>query len=163
MERWKEEGHLVEKHFKWEMAHRLIGQDPITGKIVPYGDNCRNLHGHSYQTTIKMRRTDVGDTQTTLDEYGMVYDYNKMKRMKKWIDDNLDHCVIISAYDKELINFIQSQEGRSKHFIISSPSTAENLCTLIFGIASRLLNDTDGKVLEVSVMETASSKATYRP
>lgn len=163
MERWEESGHLVEKEFKWEMAHRLIGQDPITGKIVPYGDNCRNLHGHSYKAIIKMRRTDLGDTTTELDEYGMVYDYNKMKKMKQWIDSKLDHCVIISSYDKELIKFIQSQEGRSKHFIINSPSTAENLSALIFGIASAKLNDMDGKVIEVQVMETASSKATYRP
>jgi 6-pyruvoyl-tetrahydropterin synthase len=158
------EKRTVEKAFKWEMAHRLLGKNPYTGEIVKYCDNCRNLHGHSYKATIVMRRTEDGGfgSQTILDEFGMIYDYNKMKKMKVWIDENLDHCVMISKYDTELLEFIKSQEGRDKHFVIVAPTTAENICMLLFGIASSVLNDTDGKVIEVRVKETESSEAMYR-
>ena len=155
----------VQKEFKWEAAHRLLGIDPYTHKICEYSDNCKNLHGHSYRATIIMRRTsDQGfGGQTSLDKFGMIYDYNKMKKMKTWIDENLDHCVMISKYDKDLLKFIKSQKGKDKHFVIDAPTTAENICILLFGIASQLLNDNDGKVIAVKVKETESSEALYSP
>ena len=155
----------VQKEFKFEMCHRLLGRDPYTKKIVEYCDNCKNLHGHSYKATIVMRRTNDNGFggQTRLDEFGMIYDYNKMKKMKKWIDDNLDHCAMISKYDKDLLKFVKSQKGKDKHFVIDSPTTAENICILLFGIASELLNDGTGKVCAVKVKETESSEAVYEP
>jgi 6-pyruvoyl-tetrahydropterin synthase len=146
----------VEKEYKWEMAHRLIGWDQDKKVCVKYCDNCRNLHGHSYAAYIKMEATAQQDV------YGMVYDYNKMKQMKQWIDTNLDHCVMISLHDDDLNNFINTQEGRDKKFVISGPSTAENICQLLFHMASRMLNDEHARVCEVRVKETDTSEATYK-
>jgi 6-pyruvoyl tetrahydropterin synthase/QueD family protein len=149
--------YTVEKEFRWEAAHRLVGHDDKGP--VKYCDNCANLHGHSYKAIIKMRLANQEDC--SLDHYGMVYDYNKMKKFKKWIDENLDHSVMISNYDLDLLSFIRSQEGRDKHFIIHGPSTAETLCQLLFKEAGLVLNDNQGVVCEVRVKETESSEARY--
>ncbi len=146
----------VEKEYKWEMAHRLLGKDSL-GLPVPYCDNCRHLHGHSYKARVKV----LLQSDETLDQYGMVLDYNKMKALKKWIDDRLDHCVMISSYDKDLINFIDTQDGRDKHFIIDSPSTAENIAELIYNQAVELFDNPRIHILEVKVNETSTSEATY--
>ena len=147
----------VEKEFKWEAAHRLVGID-TDGNPVNYCDNCRHLHGHSYKVLVKVRLR----KNTELDEFGMVYDYNKMKLLKKWIDDNLDHCVMISEHDKPLLEFVKTQTGRDKHFLIAGPSTAENIGRVIFDQAQELFIDSRVVVEEVRVNETATSEATYR-
>jgi len=148
----------VEKEYKWEMAHRLIGFDGKENQVVAYCDNCRHLHGHSYKAKIKMELRE----KHSLDHYGMVYDYNEMKKMKTWIDANLDHCVIISNYDTDLLKFIKTQEGRDKHFVIKGPSTAENISQILFAKASEMLNTDRVRVCEVNVNETETSEATYK-
>lgn len=147
----------IEKEYRWEMAHRLVGRDQ-EGKIIPYCDNCKNLHGHSYRAVVRMTLRRFSD----LDHYGMVFDYNKMKVFKKWIDDNLDHCVMISSYDKSLLAFVQSQQDRDKHFIIDSPSTAEHIVQILYREATKLLNDDRAEVCEVRINETCTSEAIYR-
>jgi len=151
----------VEKTFKFDAAHRLVGFD---GKrIVTYKDNCRNLHGHTYTVKIKIKLK-LGHV---LDHYGMVYDYNKMKMIKNWIDKNLDHATLVSSYDKPLLKFLRNQKGRDKHYILETPATAENIAALIFKKAQEVLNcdkdDVHRVVIdEVSVNETATSEAVYR-
>lgn len=154
-------GQTVEKEFKWEMAHRLVGFDWEKEKPVNYCDNCKNLHGHSYTAVVKMSFIAKNPHDQCLDEFGMLYDYNKMKKLKKWIDDNLDHCVMVSSFDKDLLKFVKSQKGRDKHFVVETPSTAENICKIIFDVASEMLDDERAQVCEVRVKETATSEATY--
>lgn len=147
----------VEKEYRWEMAHRLIGIDNM-GNPIDYCDNCRNCHGHSYIAKVKIRLR----RGAKLDEYSMVYDYNKMKHLKKWIDENLDHCVMISQHDTDLLNFIKTQKGRDKHFVINGPSTAENIGRVLYWKAVELFTDPRIVVEEVRINETCTSEATYR-
>ena len=136
------------KEYKWEAAHRLVGN---------YPDNCRHLHGHSYRCTITMELK----TGKNLNKYGFVYDYNDMKKMKIWIDDNFDHSCLISDQDEELLAFIHSQDDRDKHYLINGQSSAENIAAILFEMASEILNDERAQVTEVAVQETCTSEARY--
>jgi len=139
----------VTKEYKWEAAHRLVSG---------YPDNCRHLHGHSYRCTITMELQPDCD----LNQFGFVYDYNDMKKMKIWIDDNFDHACLVSDQDSELLNFIQSQKNRDKHYLITGQSSAENIAQIIFEAASETLDDSRAKVVEVCVNETCTSEACFR-
>lgn len=138
----------VTKEYKWEAAHRLVSD---------YPDNCRHLHGHSYRCTITMELLPGQD----LNEFGFIYDYNDMKRMKKWINDNFDHACFVSDQDEELLRFITSQKNRDKHYLVRGQSSAENISHIIFKEASKILNDDRAQVIEVTVNETCTSETRY--
>jgi 6-pyruvoyltetrahydropterin/6-carboxytetrahydropterin synthase len=139
---------IVCKEYKWEAAHRLLN----------YPHNCRNLHGHSYRATICMRL----EKEANLNEFGFVCDFNHMKKMKAWIDENLDHACLVSKDDQELLDFLASQEGRNKHFIVPGQSSAENIAELLFHAGCRLLDTERVKVVRVTVNETCTSEAIFQ-
>jgi len=142
------ERRTVTKEYKWESAHRLV---------LNYPDNCRHLHGHSYTCSITMELLPGCE----LNKYGFVYDYNDMKKMKIWINDNFDHACLVSDQDTELLTFINSQINRDKHYVINGQSSAENIAQIIFEKSSTMLNDDRAQVIEVAVMETCTSEARF--
>lgn len=138
--------HRVSKDYRWEAAHRLIHG---------YPDNCRHLHGHSYNATVTMELLQGRH----LNQYGFVYDYNDMKKLKKWINDHFDHACFVSSEDTELIDFLNGQVGRGKHYIFRGQSSAERICEELYRVASQMLGDERARVVEVRVRETCTSEA----
>jgi len=130
----------ITKHIHFCYGHRLLNYD---GK-------CRFLHGHNGEAVITLE----GDR---LDVRGMVFDFSDVKRnLARWIDDNLDHRMILHRSDP-IVKTLQ-QMGEPLYLIDENP-TAENIAKVIFAEARR-----QGlPVTEVSLWETGSSCATYRP
>lgn len=98
----------IAKEFRWEMGHRL----------QCHKGKCYNLHGHSYKLIVEF--------SGGITEEGMVLDYFDVKEIIAPLVDELDHSVIISSKDLELIEAIQKLN--SAHVIVEFESTAENLC-----------------------------------
>ncbi|MFZ1291094.1 MAG: 6-carboxytetrahydropterin synthase [Melioribacteraceae bacterium] len=98
----------IAKEFRWEMGHRL----------QCHKGKCINLHGHSYKLIVEF----TGD----LTKDGMVLDYFDVKEIVGPLVDELDHTVIISDKDIELIDALKKLN--SAHVIVDFESTAENLC-----------------------------------
>jgi len=115
----------IETHFS--AAHRLRN----------YKGLCENLHGHNW----KVEATVSSDT---LDDAGMVIDFNVLKQITKAIVDHLDH-----QYLNELAPFKEI-----------NPSS-ENLAAYIFDRLSSALKDTAVTLVKISVWESDKSKATY--
>ena len=62
-------------------------------RLLDYEGKCRHLHGHNGRVEIELE----GDR---LDSRGMVVDFGDIKKgMKRWIDDNLDHRMILRSDD----------------------------------------------------------------
>lgn len=98
----------IAKEFRWEMGHRL----------QCHKGKCFNLHGHSYKLLVEF--------QGGIEKNGMVIDYFDVKEIVAPIVDELDHTVIISDKDTELIKAIEGLN--SDHVIVGFETTAENLC-----------------------------------
>lgn len=79
----------ISKSFEFDAAHRLHRR--------PDGHPCRNLHGHRYKITVNI-------LSPFTPESGMIVDYNHLKMIKSWIDENVDHSVLVAETDKELID-----------------------------------------------------------
>ena len=129
----------IAKEFRWEMGHRLQFHN---GK-------CVNLHGHSYKLLVEFS----GNVEAN----GMVLDYFDVKEIVGPIVKELDHSVVISKNDKELIEAIKSL--KSDYVILNYESTAENLCHYFLdkiGNANLPKNITD---IMVKVYETESTYA----
>ena len=138
----------VSKTFKWDACHRLING---------YSGNCAQTHGHTYSCTVTIKLRKNFD----LDQYGFVYDYNEMKRLKKWIDENLDHAVLVSVDDSDFRKFLSTQKGRDKHYVFKDQTSAEVISEHIYKIASNMFDDERVFVSEIHISETCTSEARY--
>ncbi len=118
-------------------------------RLLNYHGKCRHLHGHNGRAEITLR-------SETLDQNKMVRDFEEIKEIvQKWIDENLDHKMILCK-DDPLIPTLQ--ELKEACVIIDANPTAEVLAKHIFDFA----HSQGLPVLEVRFWETPKSSAAYR-
>lgn len=131
--------HQVTRELHFCYGHRLL----------EYAGKCRHLHGHNAKAVFTLE-------SETLDPLGMVMDFSKIKAvMQRWIDDNLDHKMILHRDDPILPTFKQLGEP---YFLLEVNPTAENLAKLLFDQA----RSQGFPIAAVTLWETPSSYATYR-
>jgi len=129
----------VTKHIDFCYGHRLLD----------YEGPCKHLHGHNGRVEIDLR-------SVKLDHRGMVYDFGDIKRqIKAWIDETLDHRMLLNKQDPVLPTLRQMGE---RFFLMDENPTAENIAKMIFEHAQQ-----EGlPIIEVRLWETPSSFASYR-
>lgn len=129
----------VTKHIDFCYGHRLLN----------YQGQCRHLHGHN-------GRVEIDIASDALDARGMVVDFADIKRIiKTWIDDTLDHRMLLCRADPVLPAL---QERGERCYVMDENPTAENIAKLIF----RHARAQGLPVVEVRLWETPTSFATYR-
>jgi len=118
-------------------------------RLLNYSGKCRHLHGHNGRAIIVLEGEE-------LDERGMLVDFGDIKaKLRTWIDDNLDHRMILCDRDPVLPTL--QEMGEPLHIIDVNP-TAESIAKVIYQRAVEF----ELPVLEVSLWETPRSRATYR-
>ena len=119
-------------------------------RLLNYEGKCRHLHGHNARVLITIEASQ-------LDDKGMVLDFGDIKRVVQvWIDENLDHRMILCR-DDPLVQMFQEMD--EPLYVIDANPTAENLAKLIGETAV----EAGFPVVEVRFWETARCFATYRP
>ena len=117
-------------------------------RLLNYEGKCRYLHGHNGRAVIVLE-------SATLDRRGMVLDFSEIKQVvSRWIDDNLDHRMILCR-DDPAVGVLQNL-GEPLHLIDANP-TAENIAKLIFEFAA----GQGFPVVETHLWETPQCYATY--
>lgn len=118
-------------------------------RLLDYEGKCRFLHGHNGRAVITIQ-------SETLDQRGMVLDFSDIKDVvSRWIDDNLDHRMIL-RHDDPVVPALQAL-GEPLYLIDVNP-TAENIARLIHEVAQRH----GFPVVETSLWETPNCYATFR-
>lgn len=118
-------------------------------RLLDYDGKCKNLHGHNAKVLITLEAN-------SLDGRGMVLDFADIKRViQKWIDDHLDHRMILRHDDPVVATLVQMGEPL---MLIDENPTAENLAKLIADYG----RDQGFPVVEVRFWETPRCSATYR-
>ena len=117
-------------------------------RLLDYDGKCRHLHGHNGRAVITLEAPE-------LDPQGMLVDFGEIKRkVQAWIDDNLDHNMILCRRDP-LLPLLQERGERT--FVMEANPTAENIARLIFDRA----RDSGLPVVEVRLWETENCHAAY--
>jgi len=128
----------VTKRIDFCYGHRLLDYDGI----------CKHPHGHNAVAEIEVRTE-------TLDKRNMVVDFTDIKRrIKGWIDRELDHRMILRR-DDPLVDALQKL-GEPVYLLESNP-TVERIARLLFDMS----REQGLPVSRVTVWETPSSWATY--
>jgi len=118
-------------------------------RLMRYQGKCRHLHGHNGRAVVTLE----GDT---LDDRGMLVDFADLKsRVQRFIDENLDHNMILCK-DDPLLPVLQERGERV--YVMDRNPTAENIAQLIFDQARAL----GLPVVEVLLWETDHCCSTYR-
>ena len=118
-------------------------------RLLNYDGKCKHLHGHNGKAVIVLETA-------ALDKLGMVVDFSDIKRsVGTWIDETLDHKMILNRDDPSLPGLRQLGEPVC---VVDVNPTAENIAKLIFDY----VKSQGFPVVEVTLWETESSYATYR-
>ena len=118
-------------------------------RLLDYAGKCRYLHGHNGRAVFSIRSEQV-------DQRGMVLDFGDIKRvMRQWIDDHLDHRMILCERDPVIAHL---RELGEPFFALPHNPTAENIARLIYNAAVRQGIPID----RVDLWETPRCSASYR-
>ncbi len=111
---------------------------------------CGHLHGHNARAEIVLEAAE-------LDGRDMVADFADVDRMMKaWIDENLDHRMLLQR-DDPLVEILQG--AGEPVFLMDANPTAEVIARLLFVKAREL----ELPAVEVRLWETPDSLAVYAP
>lgn len=153
----------ITKEFTFDAAHRLMYHK---GK-------CCNIHGHRFKLFVEIFNS------KPMDESGMIVDFGILNQViKTWLDDNLDHSLILNAKDSELIDFVENHN--MKYFILQREPTVENIIEIlnvrIQKLIDKINNDSESisndeldhitkrlYVKSIKLYETEKSYCTYKP
>lgn len=133
----------------WEMGHSLS---------FPYIGKCNQLHGHSWEVTF----TYEGQP----DERGMVIDFAEFRKMKQWIDENLDHKFLVKSNHLLLSPYFHNDnewdlEINDLGIIpLDFNPTSENLAKYLHEVCCSVMN-LNPVQLSVTIKETCTSSATF--
>jgi 6-pyruvoyltetrahydropterin/6-carboxytetrahydropterin synthase len=118
-------------------------------RLLNYDGKCKYLHGHNGRAIITIE-------SAMLDERGMVLDFSDIKKVvSAWIDEKLDHCMLLQRTDPVVPLLEQMGEPL---FLMDANPTAENIAKLIYDFtASRGF-----PIVECQLWETPRCFATYR-
>jgi 6-pyruvoyltetrahydropterin/6-carboxytetrahydropterin synthase len=117
-------------------------------RLLDYEGKCRHLHGHNGLAIISLEGG-------TLDRRGMLVDFGDIKQtVQRWIDENLDHNMLL-RHDDPILPFLQAQGERV--YVMDVNPTAENIARLIF----ERTEAAGLPVIEVLLWETPNCNAAY--
>ena len=117
-------------------------------RLLNYEGKCKHLHGHNGRAVIVLEAQ-------SLDSRGMLVDFVEIKqKVQRWIDENLDHNMLLCRDDPILPILIEQGE---RVFVMDANPTAENIARLIFDRTA----DEGLPVIEVILWETEKCYAAY--
>ena len=118
-------------------------------RLLNYDGKCKHLHGHNGRAVITI-------AAETLDQRGMVVDFKDVKMVvARWIDDNLDHRMILHR-DDPVVETLQGMQ--EPLYLVDENPTAENIAKIIYeGAKSHGF-----PIVKAELWETPHCFATYR-
>ena len=118
-------------------------------RLLNYDGKCRHLHGHNGRVVITLESAE-------LDHRGMVIDFSEIKDVvSRWIDDELDHRMILRK-DDPIVPLLK-QHGEPM-FLMDANPTAENIARLIYDFTRAH----GVPIVEARLWETPRCYATYK-
>ncbi|MBT4013119.1 MAG: 6-carboxytetrahydropterin synthase [Planctomycetaceae bacterium] len=118
-------------------------------RLLNYDGKCKHLHGHNGRAVITI-------AAETLDQRGMVVDFKDVKMVvARWIDDNLDHRMILHR-DDPVVETLQGMQ--EPLYLVDENPTAENIAKIIYEVGK----SHGFPIVKAELWETPHCFATYR-
>lgn len=141
----------ITKQFAFDAGHRLS---------KGYIGQCSHLHGHRYTVEVTLTRRPQGDD--TLNQYGMVYDFNDLDWFKQYLDETFDHKMLLWERDPFAHTIDPKYREELGIVLLKQNPTAEYIGTLLMAKLINTFYGQSGRVrpTKVTVWETPKCSAT---
>jgi 6-pyruvoyltetrahydropterin/6-carboxytetrahydropterin synthase len=130
---------------------------PFAHRQHRHDGHCSLIHGHNWTITVSFACRET-------DENGFVVDFGKLKYLKTWIDENLDHACLFNESDPEKDALLASAGHLFKAYILPN-SSCEGLAQHIYEVFSQMVREqTSGRawIIEIEIEEDSKNSASYR-
>ena len=120
--------------------------------------HCKLLHGYSLAFKFTFEATE-------LDDNNWVVDFGGLKRLKKWLEDNFDHKVVLDEMDPNLHHFHVLEDAGLCELNIVNGVGVEMFAKHAWTYANKLVSEmTDGRCrcIEVECSEHGANSAIYK-
>lgn len=135
---------------------------PFAHRQHAHDGHCAFIHGHNWSFTFTFGCK-------KLDATGFVVDFGKLKPIRDWIEDNLDHACLFNQDDPLLDEFLGANDRLGctvyKAYVIESCSS-EGIAKHLYEKMNALIKTMSGDrafVVSVEVVEDQKNSATYTP
>lgn len=133
---------------------------PFAHRQHRHEGHCSLIHGHNWSFTFTFGCS-------ALDECGFVVDFGKLKPLKNFFDENLDHACVFNRDDPLLDQLLAINESSGctvyKAYIVDQCSS-EGLAKHLYEVIDPMIREmTEGRahVISVQVIEDTRNSATY--
>ncbi|MDI1320366.1 MAG: 6-carboxytetrahydropterin synthase [bacterium] len=136
---------------------KIYSDIPWAHRQHRHDGHCALLHGHNWSIAVTFGCS-------TLDENGFVVDFGKLKFLKNWIDENLDHACVLNR-DDPMREALVSVGGTKvwKPYVVDCCS-CEGMAKHVFEVFNSLVqSNTAGRarVESIEVVEDSKNSAAY--
>ena len=131
---------------------------PFAHRQHRHDGHCALIHGHNWAISLTFACSET-------DANGFVVDFGKLKYLKTWIDEHLDHACLFNENDPEKDALLASSGHLFKPYILPN-SSCEGLAQHIFEVFNPMVQEqTENRVwiTQVLIEEDSKNSATYRP
>lgn len=131
---------------------------PFAHRQHHHDGHCAFIHGHNWSFTLTFGCHEA-------DANGFVVDFGKLKFIKQWIEQHLDHACVFNESDPLREPIVAACPGAWKVYLVPSCS-CEGLAQHLFTVFDHLVREhTEGRafVVSVEVIEDSKNSATYFP
>ena len=120
---------------------------------------CSKIHGHNWSITIEFEAKE-------LDANGFVVDFGKLKYLKAFIDDRLDHACLIAKGDRKVRALAQSEFAPLFKIVWVDNASCEGIALYLYEQFSTLLKEHERdrvKIHSLRLDEDDKNGVTYTP
>lgn len=146
---------MTQKMLHCKKTYRDI---PFAHRQHQHDGHCALIHGHNWTITLTF-----GCHET--DANGFVVDFGKLKYLKSWINENLDHACLLNEDDPEKDALLASAGHLIKAYIVPN-SSCEGLAQHIYGIFNLMVRENTLDrvwITQIEIEEDSKNAAVYRP
>ncbi len=131
---------------------------PFAHRQHRHAGHCAFIHGHNWTITLTFACHEP-------DESGFVVDFGKLKYLKAWIDEHLDHACLFNDDDPEKDALLTKFGPLFKAYVLPSCSS-EGLAQHLYGIFDPMVREKTNRrawITQVEIEEDGKNSAAFWP
>lgn len=139
-------------------CQKIFTDVPFAHRQHQHDGHCALIHGHNWNISITF-----GCHQT--DDNGFVVDFGKLKFLRSWIEENLDHACVLNLDDPIREKLVAAAPEVWKILLVKCCS-CEGIAEHLYHVFDDMVKkNTSGRafVLAIQVGEDSKNTATFAP
>jgi 6-pyruvoyltetrahydropterin/6-carboxytetrahydropterin synthase len=132
---------------------------PLSHRQPFHSGRCSRLHGHSWSITLTFEAEN-------LDSNGFVIDFGDLHFIEDWIDENLDHGIVLCSDDPEKEKLLQLASDGLLQITWVESASCEGIARFLYETFQPMVDaQTKGRawIKSVHLKEDSKNAADYTP